>query len=543
MKWTLIILLALATSTVHAHPFDDRAELISSVFITKEGDVESLRLEIQFIYDGPYASMNELMQFVDVNGDDSVSKKEADARLLTLSKDIKAAATLMVDGQLATLIGNPAAFRLADIDNPDADVNNPDGMSTKNLRIGYYFEFNVEFSKRIETGKRRVQFFYASTKASISDPQEQLRVFDDRGERTLGIMDAFYSKTPERFHKVTFSWWVDGPVKPPTEPEPPVKAEPEPKPEPPVKPEKTTKQKQQEAADLINAREQKAEGKAEGLMNKLAQAEPFSWLWFTILGGLFMLGGYHAVQPGHGKTLVASYLIGTQGKPIDALFLGIVVTVAHTSGVFMLMAGAWMANEYWPGVFENPEKQLAEWIALVVGMTIFLMGFALVIKRTSGGHGHAHDVFGRHVDGHDHDHEGEHSHDGHTHTHDHEVDPSKMTRFEILRLGVLGGVIPCPTAFIIGLVAFSNQMYGKGLLAVAVFSIGMGAVLTAIGLMLVHSKEYLQKKSKGSNSRLFKFAEAKLPTFGALVITLIGLTMVVFAAIRLGLLDPTNFTV
>lgn len=541
MKWTLIILLALAASTAHAHPFDDRAELISSVFITKEGDVESLRLEIQFIYDGPFASMNELMLFVDTNGDNSVSKKEADARLLTLSKDIKAAATLMVDAQLATLIANPAAFRLADIGNPDADVNNSGGMPTKNLRIGYYFEFNVEFSEKIETGQRRVQFFYASTKAAISDPREQLRVFDDRGERTLGIMDANYSRTPERFHKVIFSWWVDGPVKPPVKPEP----EPEIKPEP--KPKKTAKQKQQEVADMINSREQKPEGKAQGLMNRLEQAEPFSWLWFTVLGALFMFGGYHAVQPGHGKTLVASYLIGTQGKPVDALFLGIVVTVAHTSGVFLLMTGAWLANQYWPGVFENPEKQLAEWIALVVGLTIFLMGFTLVMKRTGGGHGHAHDVFGRHVDGHDHDHTHDHghthSHDSHTHSHDHEADPSKMTRFEILRLGILGGVIPCPSAFVIGLVAFSEGMYGRGLLAVLVFSLGLGAVLTGIGLMLVHSKEYLHKKSKDSKSGLFKFAETKLPTFGALVITLLGLTMVVFAAIRLDLLDPTSFTV
>ncbi|MDC1141790.1 hypothetical protein OAU50_01755, partial [Planctomycetota bacterium] len=186
--------------------------------------------------------------------------------------------------------------------------------------------------------------------------------------------------------------------------------------------------------------------------------------------------------------------------------------------------------------------------ALLVGLTILIMGVVLVMKRTGGGH-HEHDIFGRHVDGHSHDHDDLHGHDGHTHTHDGhshshgpEVDPTKLTRFEILRLGILGGVIPCPAGFVIGLMFFVGKEYSMGLLAVTMFSLGLGAVLTGIGLMLVHSKEYLHKKQAESKSRWLKLAEDKLPTFGALVITMIGLTMTIFACIRLNIL-PTSFMI
>ncbi|MHC4839384.1 MAG: nickel/cobalt transporter [Planctomycetota bacterium] len=537
MKWTLLTLMFLAAGSLHAHPFDDRAELISSIVMYQDGQTEKLRLEIQFAYEGVYSSINEITQFLDINGDGFVTKREAADRLDTLSNDLIAAATLKIDGNMATLLPQPLRFRLANIKNPDVSIDDPNGLSTDNLQIGYYLEYEVQLQQELGVGKHRVEFFYASVKAAISEPMEQLRVFDARGERTLAIMDAYYNRTRENYHKVAFNWEVGGEtyVQPPVNPEP----------------DKTGDEKLRETAKERAKGEQNDESIIAEWVKELRESDPFSWAWLSVLGALFLFGAYHAVQPGHGKTLVASYLIGTQGKPIDALFLGIVVTAAHTSGVFALMTGAWLANTYWPGMFENPEKQLAEWIALVVGATIFGMGFVLVMKRTSGGH-HEHDIFGRHVDGHSHDHDHTHSHDGnthththdgHTHSHDHEVDPAKLSRFEILRLGVLGGVVPCPAGFVIGLLFFTGREYGMGLLAVTMFSLGLGAVLTAIGLMLVHSKEYLHKKQRETKSRWLQFAEAKLPTFGAMVIAMIGLVMTVFAAIRLGFLDPASFTV
>jgi ABC-type nickel/cobalt efflux system permease component RcnA len=288
----------------------------------------------------------------------------------------------------------------------------------------------------------------------------------------------------------------------------------------------------------------------------------------VVLFGMFVWGASHAVMPGHGKTLVASYLIGTQGTRADALFLGVVVTAAHTSGVLLLMGGAWAASEFWPGVLKNPQQQLAEMITLAVGFTILAMGVVLVLKRTGGGH-HEHDIFGRHVhpeddhphthaahgkspedsdilhevaDEHHHDHDHHHGH-SHDHDHSHGRDPSKMTRGEILWLGILGGILPCPSAFVLGLIAFQQQLYLQGLIMVIVFSVGLAVVLSAIGLVLVQTKGYLRERGKQHKGRLYRLLETKLPVLAALVIAMIGIVMVVMAAIRLELINPRSFTV
>jgi ABC-type nickel/cobalt efflux system permease component RcnA len=252
--------------------------------------------------------------------------------------------------------------------------------------------------------------------------------------------------------------------------------------------------------------------------------------------------------------------------------------------VFLLMGGAWAAIKIWPGALEDPHKQIAELITFAVGATFLLMGFGLALKR-AGGHAHEHDAFGRHTDGshdhshdhthahdsepdlkaanghastasghvpHDHGHSHDHSHDhghghdhGHDHAHDHHHgrDPALMTRWEVLRLGILGGVVPCPSAFVIGLVAFSQQLYFAGLVMILVFSLGLATVLATIGLVLVNTKAYLNEKRRSTKSRLYLALEAKLPVFGALVITVIGVAMVMLAAIRLGWIDPTKFAV
>ena len=118
-----------------------------------------------------------------------------------------------------------------------------------------------------------------------------------------------------------------------------------------------------------------------------------------------------------------------------------------------------------------------------------------------------------------------------------------MTRGEILRLGILGGLVPCPSAFVIGLIAFQWQQYAWGLILVTVFSLGLAVVLASIGLMLVRSKEYMNRKPAQHKSRLRRDLEAKLPVFGALVIALLGTAMTLLAMLRLDLFDPASFAV
>src|SRR6185369_10581178 len=111
-----------------------------------------------------------------------------------------------------------------------------------------------------------------------------------------------------------------------------------------------------------------------------------------------VLGAFHALTPGHGKTIVGAYLVGTRGTWKHAAFLGLVVTATHTAGVYLLGA-ATLAASAWI----MPER-LLPWLSIASGLLVLGVGGSLVRQRLEVAlHGHDHH-------GHDHDH----------HHHDHE---------------------------------------------------------------------------------------------------------------------------
>ena len=50
----------------------------------------------------------------------------------------------------------------------------------------------------------------------------------------------------------------------------------------------------------------------------------------------FWVGAVHAATPGHGKTIAAAYIVGARGRPIDAVILGVFVTLSHTTGIVLV---------------------------------------------------------------------------------------------------------------------------------------------------------------------------------------------------------------
>ena len=188
----------------------------------------------------------------------------------------------------------------------------------------------------------------------------------------------------------------------------------------------------------------------------------------------FAFGAAHALSPGHGKTMVAAYLVGSKGTPRHAVLLGLVVTITHTFGVFALGFALLFASRY-----VLPEK-LFPALSALSGMLIFGVGLWLFMSRWQGlsastNHGHSHSHDG-HTHSHDHD-EHEHSHDGHTHSHDgdehshshdgdeehahshahgahthshggrvhsHAVPDGPITMKTLVALGISGGIVPCP---------------------------------------------------------------------------------------------------
>ena len=243
----------------------------------------------------------------------------------------------------------------------------------------------------------------------------------------------------------------------------------------------------------------------------------------------FWLGAMHALEPGHGKTIVAAYLVGSRGNLKHAAILGATVTFTHTISVFLLGIGTLLLSSY-----IVPEKIIPV-LGVLSGISIVLIGGWLLYQRWRAflhsrahalGHHHHHD-HDHHHDHHDHhSHDHDHSHDhGHSHTHDghtHSHAPQgDITLGSLLALGASGGLVPCPAAMVLLLSAIAIGRIGLGLVLLLAFSLGLAGVLMAIGMLVIHAKNWLPESSKNGQHPLLIFA----PVASAFVILCVGVLM------------------
>jgi nickel/cobalt exporter len=249
------------------------------------------------------------------------------------------------------------------------------------------------------------------------------------------------------------------------------------------------------------------------------------------------VGAVHALEPGHGKTIVAAYLVGARGTARHAVFLGLVVTASHTAGVFLLGLVTLYASQY-----VLPER-LYPWLGAASGLTIAGLGFWLLLRRVArGAHGHDHghhhgpdrDHAHRDHGGHDHPH---HHHDhlhahpgrrGHGHHH-HDV-PASLR--DLFTLGITGGIVPCPAALVVLLSAIALRRTGFGLLLIVAFSVGLASVLVGIGLLMVHARR-LMARVQGDGPLIRRW----LPIASAAVIVALGMTIAVQALMSAGIVQ------
>jgi nickel/cobalt transporter (NicO) family protein len=204
-------------------------------------------------------------------------------------------------------------------------------------------------------------------------------------------------------------------------------------------------------------------------------------------------GAAHALTPGHGKAIVAAYLVGTRGKARHAFLLGGIVTVTHTIGVFALGLVTLALSE-----FLVPE-QLYPWLNLVSALLVVGVGLAVLRSRYLHARLHRH--------GHD-----------HHHHHHHEHEQGRGLR-GLVAVGISGGLLPCPTALVVLLAAISLHRVGYGLLLIVAFSVGLASVITAIGLVAVTAKRAF------SRLRLDGPLVRALPAVSALVVLGLGAAM------------------
>ena len=166
-----------------------------------------------------------------------------------------------------------------------------------------------------------------------------------------------------------------------------------------------------------------------------------------------------------------------------------IVTASHTAGVYLLGGVALYAQRY-----IVPER-LYPWIGVVSGLTIAVLGSLLFLRRYAGHHHHDHDDHRHdHADGHAHDHHDDHAHDHeHGHAHHHVPRSGDVSLKELFALGVTGGIVPCPAALVVLLGALSLGRVAFGLILIAAFSVGLAAVLIAIGVLMVYARRVMAR--------------------------------------------------
>lgn len=273
------------------------------------------------------------------------------------------------------------------------------------------------------------------------------------------------------------------------------------------------------------------------------------------IGISFLWGAMHALTPGHGKTIVGAYLVGSRGTLRHALYLGLTTTVTHTLGVFALGLTTLFAAQY------IVPEELYPWMTLFSGLFVAGIGINLIVSRyKSSGLGgwlsklktsmagsqpspalvfehtpaegtvHQHQyVFHssrKHTHERDHAHPHSHSHHGDHHDHaDHThlppgADGSPVTWRSLLALGISGGLIPCPSALIVLLGAIALNKIGFGLILVLAFSLGLAAALTVIGMLFIYAGRLFERFP--AQGRIIRF----LPVLSALIVSMIGAAIV-----------------
>jgi nickel/cobalt exporter len=256
----------------------------------------------------------------------------------------------------------------------------------------------------------------------------------------------------------------------------------------------------------------------DGFANALAGGNTHGLLIVFLLAAAFGWGALHALSPGHGKTLVAGYLVGARGTPKHAAILGLMVTATHTVAVFALGLVTLAASQY-----VLPE-QLYPWLGVASGLLV--VGIGLTVMRSRFRRWRAVREGG--AEGHEHPHPHGHGHHGHHHHPD-----GPITMRGLVGLGVSGGIVPCPSALVVLIAAISQHRVGLGMVLILAFSLGLAATLTGVGLAVVYGGRLITRLRP--ERRIFGSRIAGvLPALSASVIVVAGVLITSRAIPQLG---------
>lgn len=199
-------------------------------------------------------------------------------------------------------------------------------------------------------------------------------------------------------------------------------------------------------------------------------------------------GAAHALLPGHGKTIMVAYLVGSGGRLRHAVAIGGAVAFMHTASVLGVGLVILAAEQ-----FLAPER-IYPWLTLASGVVVLALGGGLLVARLRARASAS---------------------DGHGHDHHHHTTPV-LSRRGLVALAVSGGILPSPTAVLVLLSTVAAGRVAFGLSLILAFSVGLAVALVGTGILILRARDLVLPRLDGGLARL-------VPVLGAVVIVGMGL--------------------
>lgn len=497
--WLVAVLVVLCAAmfghggTVFAHP-------LGNFTMNRYARIEVYRdaIDLHYVVDMAEIPTVQLISAIDEDGDGRASQSELDAYAATEARELARGFTLAVSGDRLAPAPVDISIQL---------LPGQGGLQVTRLVVVYRAPLTIPAGERVAVRFADSNFAdRAGWKEIVVRPSEGADVVSEPGlsiDRSNALLSypAETLRSAPNQREAAFTWVVGT----------------------------------GSLAPAVAAPQVAASGRSGGGVAMLLQRQQSLGIVVLSLLAAFGFGMLHALGPGHGKTVVAAYLVGSRGTARDALALGLTVTATHTSTVYLLGFVTLAASAY-----IIPET-LYLYLGVASGVMVVAMGGALLAGRLSRALGrrspegtHSHGLFAkphRHDIAHDDDHgraQDLHANQGRA---------PAVTWRSLLALGVAGGVVPCPSAIVVMLAAISLGQVVFGMLLIVAFSLGLAGVLTGIGLALVLGKRL---SGRYGSTRLASVpalarALAALPVLSAFAVTLAGLAITYQAWTRPGL--------
>jgi ABC-type nickel/cobalt efflux system permease component RcnA len=259
---------------------------------------------------------------------------------------------------------------------------------------------------------------------------------------------------------------------------------------------------------------------------------------FTLAGLSFLYGILHAVGPGHGKTIISSYVVANEETVRRGVLISFIAaalqafTAVALVGVLLLGLGATgLQVNAWSSQLETVSYAL---IALV-GLYLLWMQIGRLWRRRFPGDHAAQTVQGHGEHGHDHDHDHHHHHDHHHQHHhahgeacDHMVDARQlagpMSWRKVMAVVLSVGIRPCTGAILVLVFALTQGLFWAGVAATFAMALGTAITVAVLATLALGSRE-LALKLGGANAVWANAVWTTCAIGGAVIIFLFGLLL------------------